>query len=228
MRFKDISRSIRAPFNKFGAVRRIKSFHKQNRSIKEIVETGMDLGSRGHYRIDSQQVFSEIEKLVSTVADLKPKNILEIGTCNGGTLFMWSNIATGKVISCDLIANYKRNELFEYFPNPKAPCEVSFVEGDSHTEGLKEKVKNILAGEKVDFLFIDGDHSEKGVEIDYHLYKDLVREGGIIAFHDIVENQPVEGNEVYYFWKRVKQGLNTEEFVNSPDQCGFGIGIVRV
>ena len=80
----------------------------------------------------------------------------------------------------------------------------------------------------VDFLFIDGDHTESGVAQDYNDYKGFVRPGGIIAFHDIIENQPLPDNLVYHFWKKVKSGLVTEEFVDDPKQCGFGIGIIRV
>ena len=39
--------------------------------------------------------------------------------------------------------------------------------------------------ELVDFLFIDGDHSLEGVKLDDEQYGQLVRSGGIIAFHDV-------------------------------------------
>ena len=53
------------------------------------------------------------------------------------------------------------------------------------------------SGPDDDFLFIDGDHT--GVGRDYEMYRDLVRPGGLIAFHDIVADQPVEGNQVHRF-----------------------------
>jgi hypothetical protein len=37
-----------------------------------------------------------------------------------------------------------------------------------------------------DILFIDGDHSYSGVKTDYEMYKDVVKPGGIIVFHDSV------------------------------------------
>jgi predicted O-methyltransferase YrrM len=89
-------------------------------------------------------------------------------------------------------------------------------------------VATALAGEKADFLFIDGDHTVNGVKADYEMYKEFVRPGGLIAFHDIIENQPLPDNEVFHFWKQVKQGKTTEEFIDHPQQCGFGIGIIRV
>ena len=55
-----------------------------------------------------------------------------------------------------------------------------------------------------------------------------MRPGGLIGFHDIVESQPLPTNQVYHLWKNVRKEAVTEEFVNDPKQCGFGIGIVRV
>lgn len=146
----------------------------------------------------------------------------------GGTLFIWANLASSKVISCDLDNASFRRSLYEAFPPPDSECKVVHLSGDSHTTAFLEKVENELGGEKVDFLFIDGDHTEAGVEADYNDYHHLVRSGGIIAFHDIVEKQAIPSNQVYYFWKRLKETANTEEFVNNPDQTGYGIGIVRV
>ncbi|MDH5570975.1 MAG: class I SAM-dependent methyltransferase [Gammaproteobacteria bacterium] len=228
MRFKDISRAIRSPLNRFSAIKKIKRFHTHKETIGDLVKTGMNLGSKGHYRVDSQQIPLEIETLVNRVAALNPRNILEIGTCNGGTFFMWANLASNKAITCDLIGNENKIGLFEYFPKPGSGCKTVFIEGDSHTLDMKQKVKDQLAGEQVDFLFIDGDHSEKGVEMDYDMYHEFVRPGGIIAFHDIIQNQPVEGNQVYYFWERLKQKVKYEEVIGSEQQCGFGIGIIYV
>ena len=100
--------------------------------------------------------------------------------------------------------------------------------GDSHQQEFLDRVKQALNGREVDFLFIDGDHTEEGVRSDYNMYSPLVRSGGIIAFLDILEKQPVPGNQVYYFWEQIKQETNSEEFVKDYDQTGFGIGIIRV
>jgi predicted O-methyltransferase YrrM len=100
--------------------------------------------------------------------------------------------------------------------------------GDSHQADFKQRVARELGDRKVDFLFIDGDHTEAGVAQDYNDYREFVRPGGIIAFHDIIENQPFASNQVYHFWKKVKPGQTVEEFIDDPQQCGFGIGIIRV
>jgi hypothetical protein len=49
-------------------------------------------------------------------------------------------------------------------------------------------VENELAGQKVDLLFIDADHSFNGCESDYLNYEPLVVSGGIVAFHDTVHD----------------------------------------
>lgn len=228
MKLRDISRKIRAPFNRKSAFSKLRQFHSKERSVDEIIDMAMDFKTRGLYRIDSVQKREEILALANAVKALKPATILEIGTCNGGTLFIWSNLATERVVTCDLNKSKIRDKLYRAFPPPDSGCKVISLAGDSHDQSFFEKVMTALNGRKVDFLFIDGDHTEAGVRSDYNMYSPLVRSGGIIAFHDILEKQPVPDNQVYYFWKDIKQETNTEEFVHDYNQTGFGIGIIRV
>jgi len=228
MRFKDISRKIRAPLNRISALNKLKQFHSKKRSVDEIIDNAMDFNTKGLYRIDSVQKREEILALAKAVEVIKPKTILEIGTCNGGTFFIWSNLASDLAITCDLNTSKIRDELYSAFSPPDSKCNIISLAGDSHKEEFLETVKNALDGNQVDFLFIDGDHTEAGVRQDYDMYSPLVRSGGIIAFHDILEKQPTPNNQVYYFWEEVKKSTNTEEFVKDYAQTGFGIGIIRV
>jgi len=228
MRFRDISRKIRAPINRSSALNKLKQFHSKKRSVEEIIDMAMDFKTKGLYRVDSVQKRDEILALANAVQSIKPRTILEIGTCNGGTLFIWSNLASDCVITCDLNKTKIREELYQSFPPTDSDCIVTSLAGDSHDEKFLEKVKASLNGREVDFLFIDGDHTEEGVKSDYYMYSPLVRKGGIIAFHDILEKQPTPDNQVYYFWKEIKNSTNTEEFVKDYDQTGFGIGIIKV
>lgn len=228
MKFRDLSRKIRAPFNRRTAFSKLEQFHGKKRSVDEIIDMAMDFKTTGLYRVDSVQKRDEILALATAVKAIKPRTILEIGTCNGGTLFIWSNLASDCVITCDLNKTKIREELYQSFPPEDSDCTVTSLAGDSHDENFLERVKATLAGREVDFLFIDGDHTEEGVKSDYYMYSPLVRKGGIIAFHDILEKQPTPNNQVYYFWKEIKQSTDTEEFVKDYDQTGFGIGIIRV
>ena len=102
------------------------------------------------------------------------------------------------------------------------------MSGNSHSPDFRAQVARELNNTKVDFLFIDGDHTEEGVTADYMEYKEFVRPGGLIAFHDIVESQPLPTNQVNRLWKRLKPLAEVEEFVNDPGQRGFGIGLLHV
>ena len=226
--FRSIGRKIRAPLNRRSAFAALRKFHARDGGLDDIVDNAIKFPSKGLFRVESIQQRSEIMSLTRAVAELKPKNILEIGTARGGTLFIWSQLASGKVVSCDLEDPGVRRPLYEAFPPPGSSCKVTHLSGDSHDAGFREKVEAQFGDEKLDFLFIDGDHTEQGVEADYNDYHHLVRPGGLIAFHDIVEKQALPTNQVYYFWQRLKPTVEIEEFIHNPSQTGYGIGIVKV
>lgn len=45
-------------------------------------------------------------------------------------------------------------------------------------------VAHMIGDDTIDFLFIDGDHTYNAVKQDYNLYKNKVKKGGLIFFHD--------------------------------------------
>lgn len=225
---RNVGRKLRAPFNRRAAFSVLNEFHAKQRSLDEIVDAAIKFPSKGLFRVESIQKRSEIVALTRAVAEIEPRNILEIGTARGGTLFIWAHLASRKVVSCDLEDPGIRRPLYEAFPPPASACKVIHLSGDSHNPEFRKRVESQFGNEKVDFLFIDGDHTEKGVEQDYNEYKHLVRPGGLIAFHDIVEKQALATNQVYYFWKRLKPNANVLEFIDNPGQTGFGIGLVKV
>lgn len=225
---EQLIRKLRIPFNRPAASKRLHEYHSHPRTLEDTVFWAMNFGGSGYFKVKTMQIPSEIMSLAKAVAELRPRIILEIGTARGGTLLIWASLASERVISCDIQDMSIQRELYEAFSPPYSNCRITLLSGDSHDPDFVRQVEDGLNGQKVDMLFIDGDHTEEGIEEDYNNYCHLVRPGGIIAFHDIVENQPLPTNQVYYFWKRVKKGLVTEEFINEPDQRGFGIGIIRV
>jgi predicted O-methyltransferase YrrM len=89
-------------------------------------------------------------------------------------------------------------------------------------------IKGILNGKKIDFLFIDGDHSYLGVKKDFELYAPLVKRGGIIAFHDIVPSFLCPEVKVHKFWNEIKINYRYKEIVKDPNQDAYGIGVLYV
>jgi len=227
-KIRHLGRMLRAPFNRRDAIAKLNVFHEKSHSLEELVDFALSFESKGLYRVDLVQVREEIVALVKAVDAIKPLTILEIGTLNGGTLLLWSNIASKRAISCDLTVSKYRNELYTHFSPKNSGCEVLTLEGNSHDQSFRKTVSDTLNGELVDFLFIDGDHTEVGAEADFDDYRAFVKSGGIIAFHDIVKKQPTPQNQVYYLWERIKKKYKTEDFVKDYNQTGFGIGIIHV
>jgi predicted O-methyltransferase YrrM len=94
-----------------------------------------------------------------------------------------------------------------------------------------------FSGQKLDFLFIDGDHSLAGVKSDFEMYSPLVRPGGFVAFHDIVPDYQMRYGtftgtsvgEVPLFWAELKRlHAGTQDLIESPDQDGYGIGVLQI
>jgi len=225
--FKKIRHRLLRSAHLRDASARIRELHAKPASLDDWVDASLDFGAKGDAKIRTVQKRSEIAALAQAVADLKPRRILEIGTFRAGTLLIWSQLASELVVTCDLAVPKFRAPLYEKFPPPDSGCRVVALAGDSHSPDFRERVGREVGGE-VDFLFIDGDHTEAGVEQDYEMYHDLVRPGGLIAFHDVLESQPIPENQVFHFWKRLRDRVDYDEFVDDPGQCGFGIGVVRV
>ena len=180
------------------------------------------------------QVKHEILMLLSSVRKMKPKYVLEIGTAGGGTLFLFSRIASEDaiIISIDL----PEGVFGGGYPECKIPVYESFasqsqriylIREDSHDTDTLRKVEAILGSNKLDFLFIDGDHTYPGVRKDFEMYSAYVREGGMIAFHDIVPGLPEMVGGVPKFWKEIKNKYVHKEIVENWTQGGYGIGLIK-
>jgi len=200
--------------------------------VEELVDLAFNFKING-LNIAPVQVKEEILELLKILEKIKPKIILEIGTANGGTLFLFSRIAdkNATIISIDLPGG----KFGGGYPKWKIPLYKSFAKGnqkiylireDSHEEETLRLVKNILGNKKVDFLFIDGDHTYEGVKKDFEMYSQLVRKGGIIAFHDIVEGSTENVGGVPIFWKEIKKHYKHLEIIKDWNQGGCGIGLI--
>jgi predicted O-methyltransferase YrrM len=226
--YRKLLHTLRVPIDRHLAFRKLQEFHGEERSLDDIVDQALDFGGHGFFRVTSTQKRSEIRALTERVAALDPANILEIGTFRGGTAFIWAQLASRRVVTCDINDFRHQRSFYERFAPPDSTCDVRVATGNSHDPDFASSVEALFEGESIDFLFIDGDHTEVGVRQDYELYRRMVRPGGLIAFHDIVESQPLPENQVYQFWNTLRPTINFEEFVDHQNQCGYGIGIEKI
>jgi len=183
--------------------------------------------------IKPYQITSELQSFLNFVKTQKPKYVLEIGTAFGGTLFLLSRTVSKDaiIISLDLprskygISYQKwRTKLYYTFALPNQ--QVCLIRGDSHDTKTLNEVKKILNGNKIDLLYVDGDHSYNGVKKDFELYSQLVNDNGFVVFHDILLDGYKNYN-VNKFWKEIKNRYENFEFVENLNQGFAGFGIIQ-
>jgi len=207
---------------------KIKSF--QHKSIDDLIDFCFN-GIGGVIR--PLQVRDEILELVRILDETKPEVIAEIGTATGGTLFLFSRIASknATLISIDLPGGifgggYSRVKKPFYHSFGLPTQKIHLIRADSHEPKTFEKIRGELEENKIDFLFIDGDHTYEGVRKDFEMYSPLVKENGIIAFHDIAIHAPEIGSDVDKFWNEIKGKYRHIELIKDPKQGSCGIGVM--
>lgn len=179
------------------------------------------------------QVPSELTALGEIVLDLRLNTAAEIGTWKGGTLFFLTRLMskTATIISIDLPGGrfgggYGSVRAWVYKRFARAGQRLYTLRGDSHSSEMLERVRAALGGKTLDYLFVDGDHTYEGVQHDFELYAPLVRKGGVIAFHDIMEGPHENVGGVPRFWSEVKTRYRHAELVENRQRSGYGIGVL--
>ncbi|EDY20153.1 hypothetical protein CfE428DRAFT_2077 [Chthoniobacter flavus Ellin428] len=183
--------------------------------------------------VELPQHSKEFQPLMQFVEKLQLRNLVEVGTREGGSLFMLSRILPpgSTIISVDLpgmawgrkdsgarkqrIAERLRADGFT----------VHLVERDSSLPETATEVARLLDGAPIEALFLDGDHAFDGVLADFRNYQPLMKEQAPIIFHDIAKAAKLPKVEVHYLWRLLKTFMPWREFVAAPEN-GQGIGIV--
>jgi predicted O-methyltransferase YrrM len=178
------------------------------------------------------QARSEIVQLGKILQAFAPKRSLEIGTNYGGTLFLLCTLSPpdAKIISLDLPSGpfgggYPRRKIPLFRKFPRASQQLQLIRADSHSSETKERVLQILDGEQLDYLFLDGDHTYSGVQRDFQMYAPLVRSGGIVAFHDITTYRRGSECKVEKFWGEIKHKYRYREIIENVNGGSLPIAI---
>lgn len=181
----------------------------------------------------------ELASLCRLVHRLRADTVLEVGTALGGTFYCWIHVARpdALLVSVDLPHGSYRSPHGDPEQTPercraaaKPDQRTEFIRADSHLPETLEATRRALDGREVDFLFIDGDHSYEGVKSDFEMYSQLVRDGGLVAFHDIVTHDPAGDCHVERYWQELrrehKEKWELVERGYDPHVCG--IGVIRI
>jgi cephalosporin hydroxylase len=182
-------------------------------------------------RLRPTQASEEILWLLDRLARLQPRTIVEIGTDEGGTLFLWTRVAAPDAVlvgvdtrPLGLLGRFSPYAIVRRGLARRDQRVELAMPADSQSPATVERVRGLTDGRPVDFLFIDGDHSYEGVKRDFELWSPLVRSGGIIAFHDMKPDHP---DGVPRLWSELQARFESEERI-STTMPSYGIGILRV
>ena len=163
----------------------------------------------------------EFSKLLEEIKGIS--SILEIGSRFGVSLTRFSQVMNpgSKVVAVDLPGDDEsmifldsETSLRERAKKIGEKHQMSLFFGDSHDPEMVSKVKELSP---FDFIFIDGDHTEKGVRLDWENYGPM---GRMIGFHDIGPYSKLSCKNV---WSEIKGQYRHKEFLDSG---WMGIGIL--
>lgn len=125
----------------------------------------------------ASQDWFEMYQMLMVMNQVVPKKngvIVEIGVDGGGGLATYSYaFPHARVIGID--NNMEKVDQLKDF---------EMIFGDTTKPETLKQLVDMLDGQLIDFLFIDGDHVYDGVKNDWEVFKHLVRSGGAIGFHD--------------------------------------------
>lgn len=170
------------------------------------------------------------------VQNLKPKNILVVGSLKGYVPMMIASacrdIGFGKVDFVDAaydeidegqnwqgIGFWKKTNPKDHFAKVGVDKYIT-----THLMTTLEFAKKYQS-KKYQYIYIDGDHSYKGVKLDYKLFYPRLEKEGFMSFHDVVASGQLTGGD--YGVKKFWQELGVKEKIVFPFPKNSGLGILQ-
>ncbi len=134
-----------------------------------------------------KQVTEEFLEYLWLVSEIPEPVVVEIGIEDGHQRRFYE-----KLLNCRL-----------YVGVDIRGCTGARVVGNSQHPDTIAAIKNLIGG-TADIIFIDGNHSRQGVRSDYEVYKQLVRSGGFLAFHDTHHDHAEYCDGAAVLWKEIR------------------------
>ena len=175
--------------------------------------------------LESLQHKEELDQLLKLASLANVKTVVEIGAGPCGTAVMFAEMVgpDGLVVSVDLPPEIGGTpKQYEEMARTKAE-NWQMVRGDSGANETRDRVLAALGGREVGLLFIDGEHTRAAALRDLEVYRPMLEDMGLIAFHDITLT------DLWPMWNalRGKRGAGLSlEFVEDRTRIGFGIGVL--
>ena len=159
---------------------------------------------------------------------LRPNGIVELGTHYGYSCFAFAEAAKrlglDTTISAldtwegDDHAGHYGDEVFDYVTRV---TQSDYPESVQLVRGYFSQSRGQFADGSIDLLHIDGRHAYEDVVGDFHEWRSVVRDGGVILFHDIAERE--SGFGVWRLWEEIAEPRRSFAF-----EHGHGLGVLAV
>jgi len=212
-------------------ITQLKKQAKKCKSVEELIDLSFSFNYNGT-KIKPQQIKNELESFLKITEHLKPKVLVEIGSADGGTLFLFSKILPNdaQIFSIDL----PPEESYEGYQGWKESLYQSFATNNqtihtirtgSQNQVTRKKLEDLLDGKKIDFLYIDGNHLYDMVKSDFEMFSPLLSEDGVVAFHDI-SPASINKNDVPRFWNEIKDKHDFIEIIDIEFILNGGFGLL--
>ena len=133
-------------------------------------------------RPDVGQCAVGLKFILEKFEELKPTSFMMVGPGPLHDFKLFMNLMPEGSLAIGI--DYRVYNECEEVPDLTSPYKLWLLPHGSDSPESEKRVDEILGGRKLDFLFIDGDHSEYFVRNDWNRYSKFVRSGGIVVFHD--------------------------------------------
>jgi predicted O-methyltransferase YrrM len=161
------------------------------------------------------------------VAALRPQTLVELGTHNGMSFYVFCQAMVEQKVdgTCYAVDSWEGDD------HTGAYGEDIFNQVQEHTREYYRGVSYLLrmlfaeaakqfADDSIDILHIDGLHTYEAVREDFETWYPRVRPGGIILFHDVEAR--IKDFGAWKYWAELEQTHRTFKFHH-----GFGLGVLQ-
>lgn len=163
---------------------------------------------------------TELSLLLAMADDRQVRTVLEIGTSAGGSAWAFGQLPSVQTIvtvdSCPQAEAYSQIAALA----PKA----SMIKAEAEYLGCAEAVREHLAGNMADLLFIDGGSDVDTVKADWRIYGPMVRPGGlaVLANVELPYDRPSSGQSLV--WAKIRTAWPSLKISAAPGQwAGYGV-----
>lgn len=149
----------------------------------------------------------------------RPRRIIEIGVAAGGTTRLFLDLCGphGQVVGIDISKELIARDVLEH-------ANFHLLLGSSSSKEIVAQVAALMP--ECDLLLIDGDHTEQGVLADTECYLPLVREGGLVIWHDVQLESP-SGIKGTWYGKLKQRYTGATDYFVDPYNTGYGLWYKR-